>query len=77
MDVTLPDMTDAEFEAYLERLIPEYAKEGGRATGMAPEQALADPVQSLGRAVIDGNALGGDGANRARVLRSMKQQSHT
>jgi len=33
-------MTQAEYEAYLEHMVPLYAAEGAKATGMAPERAL-------------------------------------
>ncbi len=40
MSLTLVPMSDVEFDAYLQRMIPEYAQEGALATGMPADEAL-------------------------------------
>ena len=40
MSLTLVPMDEVEFDAYMERLIPEYAREGAKATGMPADEAL-------------------------------------
>jgi ribosomal protein S18 acetylase RimI-like enzyme len=40
MQIDLVPMSEEEVEAYLARIVPEYAREGGRATGMPMDEAL-------------------------------------
>ena len=40
MSLTLEPMDEEDFAAYLSRLIPEYAREGAKATGMPADEAL-------------------------------------
>lgn len=52
--IQLRPMSDAEFDAYLEQLIPKYAREGARATGMLPEEALKFARNQISRLLPDG-----------------------
>jgi ribosomal protein S18 acetylase RimI-like enzyme len=52
--VLLREMSDARYEEYLGILIPDYAAEGSRASGMAMEQALEFAKNQIGEILPDG-----------------------
>lgn len=52
--MNLRPMTDREFAAYMSRMMPTYAAEGARATGMSSEEALAFAQRQLAALLPDG-----------------------
>ena len=59
MKVELRPMSEVEFDAYLERMIPAYAAEGAKATGMAPDAALEFARRQISGLLPDGRATPG------------------
>lgn len=53
--IQLRPMSAAEYAAYLERLIPVYAKEGARATGMPEKEALEFARNQIAALLPDGH----------------------
>jgi ribosomal protein S18 acetylase RimI-like enzyme len=47
-------MTDPEFDEYRERMVVEYAKAGGKATGMDPGDALAFATKQIADLLPEG-----------------------
>lgn len=61
------DMTDAEFEAYLERMLPDYAAAGAKATGMPLDAAVEHAREQLATLLPDGPATAGQHLVTVRV----------
>lgn len=52
--ITVGDLDEAGFEAYVDRTVPTYAAEGALATGMSEEDALAKAREQFRRLLPDG-----------------------
>ena len=52
--IAFAEMTDEEFDAYLETTVDMYASEGAKATGMSREDAVARAHEQIGQLLPEG-----------------------
>jgi ribosomal protein S18 acetylase RimI-like enzyme len=64
--ISVEDLDEAGFEAYVERTVPAYAAEGARATGMSEGEALAEARHQFESLLPDGVRTKGQHFKRVR-----------
>ena len=57
--ICLQDMTDAEFESYIEATVTNYAREGAQAVGMRAEAAIEKARSQIAALLPDGQRTSG------------------
>jgi GNAT superfamily N-acetyltransferase len=65
--IQVRDMTAAEFESYLDRMLPSHAAAGAKATGMAPEAALEEARRQIATLLPDGPNTAGQHLKSVRL----------